>query len=114
VAAAALSFQQAIESLHNAESSHAASLATANASAARAMAAAPMAPPMNPLANPLGNQDLNALPGGSAPAAGERASVTHKFSIAGHEGYITVSLFQPDSRARSSSRWPRRVRRFPD
>jgi ribonucleoside-diphosphate reductase alpha chain len=39
-------------------------------------------------------QDLNAPP----PAVrhrlpGERASITHKFSIAGHEGYITVGLY---------------------
>ena len=33
----------------------------------------------------------------------ERASFTHKFDIAGHEGYITVGLYEDGRRARSSS-----------
>ncbi|HUB29378.1 MAG TPA: vitamin B12-dependent ribonucleotide reductase [Terracidiphilus sp.] len=39
-------------------------------------------------------QDLNAPPRAVRHRLpGERASVTHKFSIAGHEGYITVGLY---------------------
>jgi ribonucleoside-diphosphate reductase alpha chain len=38
-----------------------------------------------------------------APQAARRAhAITHKFDIAGHEGYITVGLFEDGSRARSS------------
>ena len=40
----------------------------------------------------------------------ERASITHKFNIGGHEGYITVGLYPNGSRARSSSPWPRKAR----
>jgi ribonucleoside-diphosphate reductase alpha chain len=37
-----------------------------------------------------------------------RPSVTHKFSVSGHEGYITVGLY-PDGRpANCSSPWPRK------
>jgi ribonucleoside-diphosphate reductase alpha chain len=32
----------------------------------------------------------------------ERHSITHKFDIAGHEGYITVGLFEDGTPARSS------------
>ena len=40
-----------------------------------------------------------------------RTAVTHKFDIAGHEGYLTVGLFEPmASPANCSSRWPRKVR----
>ena len=44
-----------------------------------------------------------AMPGFSAPAAvrrklpAERQSITHKFSIGGHEGYITVGMFEDGS-----------------
>jgi ribonucleoside-diphosphate reductase alpha chain len=39
-------------------------------------------------------QDLNAPPRAVRHRLpGERASITHKFSIAGHEGYITVGLY---------------------
>jgi len=49
------------------------------------LAPAPMAPPP---------QDLNAPPRAVRHRLPEeRASVTHKFSIAGHEGYITVGLY---------------------
>ena len=41
----------------------------------------------------------------------ERQSITHKFSIGGHEGYIHVGMYETASRARSSSAWPRRARR---
>ena len=44
--------------------------------------------------------------------ADERQSITHKFSIGGHEGYITVGMYDDGSRARSSSRWQRKDRRF--
>jgi ribonucleoside-diphosphate reductase alpha chain len=44
--------------------------------------------------NTLANQDLNAPPKAVRHRLPEeRASVTHKFSIAGHEGYITVGLY---------------------
>ncbi|KAA6458241.1 vitamin B12-dependent ribonucleotide reductase [Acidobacteria bacterium AB60] len=50
------------------------------------------APPPAPLAPPP--QDLNAPPRAVRHRlTEERASVTHKFSIAGHEGYITVGLY---------------------
>ena len=41
-----------------------------------------------------------------------RQSITHKFSISGHEGYITVGLFPKTARRVScSSRWPKKVPR---
>jgi ribonucleoside-diphosphate reductase alpha chain len=40
-------------------------------------------------------------------------SITHKFSIAGHEGYITVGMYEDGKPARSSWSWPRRARRSP-
>ena len=88
VAAAALAFQQAVEAMGTAEANHSANLATMRAAAAKA--AMPAAPPVTPLAN----QDLNAPPKAVRHRLPEeRASVTHKFSIAGHEGYITVGLY---------------------
>ena len=42
----------------------------------------------------------------------ERKSITHKFSIGGHEGYITGGMYD-ERRARSSSPWPRKAPRFP-
>ena len=38
----------------------------------------------------------------------EREAVTHKFSIAGHEGYLTVGLYEMHSPARSSCAWQRK------
>jgi ribonucleoside-diphosphate reductase alpha chain len=56
---------------------------------ARAAALAARPAPMTPA-----NQDLNAPPKAVRHRLPEeRASVTHKFSIAGHEGYITVGLY---------------------
>ena len=40
----------------------------------------------------------------------ERKSITHKFDIAGHEGYITVGMYEDGRRARFSSRCPSRAR----
>jgi ribonucleoside-diphosphate reductase alpha chain len=81
VYAAAQAFQQALESIGGLE--------------ARAIATpAPVTPVAAPIANPLANQDLNAPPKAVRHRLPEeRASVTHKFSIAGHEGYITVGLY---------------------
>ena len=40
----------------------------------------------------------------------ERMSITHKFNVGGHEGYITVGLYpRRRARARSSSPWPRKA-----
>jgi ribonucleoside-diphosphate reductase alpha chain len=39
-----------------------------------------------------------------------RTALTHKFDIAGHEGYLTVGLFETASPANCSSPWPRKVR----
>nr|WP_243663789.1 hypothetical protein [Rhodothermus marinus] len=45
----------------------------------------------------------------------ERPSITHKFSVAGHEGTCTSACTRtPACRARSSSRWPSRARRSRD
>jgi ribonucleoside-diphosphate reductase alpha chain len=60
------------------------------------LAAAKVAPPtpLAPAAPVQANQDLNAPPRAVRHRLPEeRASVTHKFSIAGHEGYITVGLY---------------------
>ncbi|GIT27992.1 MAG: hypothetical protein Ct9H300mP1_00380 [Planctomycetaceae bacterium] len=43
----------------------------------------------------------------SAGACRTRQSLTHKFSVGGHEGYITVGLFEEVLPASCSSRWPR-------
>ena len=43
----------------------------------------------------------------------ERASVTHKFSVGGHEGYITVGMYEDGRPGESSSRCPRKAPRFP-
>ena len=43
----------------------------------------------------------------------ERDALTHKFSIAGHEGYLTVGLYETGSRARSSFAWRRKAARCP-
>ncbi len=63
----------------------------AKAKAVKPVAAA--APPVHSV-HPVANQDLNAPPKAVRHRLPEeRASVTHKFSIAGHEGYITVGLY---------------------
>jgi ribonucleoside-diphosphate reductase alpha chain len=79
VYAAAQAFQAALDSITGLE--------------ARVAKPAAPAPPV-PVANALANQDLNAPPKAVRHRLPEeRASVTHKFSIAGHEGYITVGLY---------------------
>jgi ribonucleoside-diphosphate reductase alpha chain len=83
VYAASQAFQNALDSLAGFE-------ARAAAHAAKPAQAAPVAPVQNAVAN----QDLNAPPKAVRHRLPEeRASVTHKFSIAGHEGYITVGLY---------------------
>jgi ribonucleoside-diphosphate reductase alpha chain len=80
VFAAAQAFQASLDSIASLEA-HA------------AKAAIPVAPVATPVA-PVANQDLNAPPKAVRHRLPEeRASVTHKFSIAGHEGYITVGLY---------------------
>jgi ribonucleoside-diphosphate reductase alpha chain len=80
---AAQAFQAALDSIAGLE--------------ARVAKPAPVVPvPVAPVAaaNSLANQDLNAPPKAVRHRLPEeRASVTHKFSIAGHEGYITVGLY---------------------
>ena len=74
VIASALAFQQAMEEI-------------ATAAAVPTITATPA--PVSPAA-----QDLNAPPRAVRHRLPEeRASVTHKFSISGHEGYITVGLY---------------------
>ena len=47
-----------------------------------------------PMPSPMPGQDLNAPPRAVRHRLPEeRASITHKFSIGGHEGYITVGLY---------------------
>jgi ribonucleoside-diphosphate reductase alpha chain len=76
VIAAAASFQKAIEEI-------------AKAAAAPVMSPAPTFEAVQKAA-----QDLNAPPRAVRHRLPEeRASITHKFSIAGHEGYITVGLY---------------------
>ena len=99
VIAAAAAFHKTMESLVDSDLKlDAARAETARLAAVKA--APPTAPivPVSPLANPLAsqlaNQDLNAPPKAVRHRLPEeRASVTHKFSIAGHEGYITVGLY---------------------
>ena len=79
VAAVAASFQKALDDV-------------AKASAVMVLTASPAIGAASEPAREV--QDLNAPP----PAVRhrlqeERASITHKFSIAGHEGYITVGLY---------------------
>jgi ribonucleoside-diphosphate reductase alpha chain len=84
VYAAAEAFQRTLDSIAAFE---------ARAAAATAVRTAPAAPAA-PMQNALANQDLNAPPKAVRHRLPEeRASVTHKFSIAGHEGYITVGLY---------------------
>ncbi|HEX4320244.1 MAG TPA: vitamin B12-dependent ribonucleotide reductase, partial [Acidobacteriaceae bacterium] len=81
VFAAAQAFEKTLESIAEFEAR------------AAALAAKPPAPAA-PVRNALENQDLNAPPKAVRHRLPEeRASVTHKFSIAGHEGYITVGLY---------------------
>jgi ribonucleoside-diphosphate reductase alpha chain len=74
VVAAANAFQKSVEEI-------------AKAAAVPVIKAVPVTPAVPP-------QDLNAPPRAVRHRLPEeRASVTHKFSIAGHEGYITVGLY---------------------
>jgi len=74
ISAAAVAFQKSLEEI-------------AKADAIPVVAAVPAAPVVP-------EQDLNAPPRAVRHRLPEeRASVTHKFSIAGHEGYITVGLY---------------------
>jgi ribonucleoside-diphosphate reductase alpha chain len=60
------------------------------------IAKAAAAPALDANSEPAGNQaqDLNGPPRAIRHRLqDERASITHKFSIAGHEGYITVGLY---------------------
>jgi len=41
--------------------------------------------------------------------ADTRRSLTHKFNVAGHEGYLTVGLYEDGKPGELSSRWPRRA-----
>jgi hypothetical protein len=41
----------------------------------------------------------------------ERVGLTHHFSIAGNEGYLTVGLYPNGQPVKSSSGWQRRARR---
>jgi len=74
------------------------SIASLEAHAAKMAQAVPVAPPAIPASapalGPIESQDLNAPPKAVRHRLPEeRASVTHKFSIAGHEGYITVGMY---------------------
>jgi ribonucleoside-diphosphate reductase alpha chain len=83
VFAASQAFQKTLDSLAGFEAR----------AAAQAAKPAPVAPAV-PVQNAIANQDLNAPPKAVRHRLPEeRASVTHKFSIAGHEGYITVGLY---------------------
>ena len=74
VIAAAASFQHALDEI--------------------AKAAAVPVVPATPMASHTPPQDLNGPPRAVRHRLPEeRASITHKFSIAGHEGYITVGLY---------------------
>jgi ribonucleoside-diphosphate reductase alpha chain len=86
IIAAAAAFQATLDALASSE----VKMAEVKAAAAKVAAVAPV-----PLAaNMPANQDLNAPPKAVRHRLPEeRASVTHKFSIAGHEGYITVGLY---------------------
>ncbi len=70
-------------------------LQAAAAAPAAAVSAAPLAVPAPmPVAASTTSQDLNAPPRAVRHRLPEeRASITHKFSIGGHEGYITVGLY---------------------
>jgi ribonucleoside-diphosphate reductase alpha chain len=88
VIAAAAAFQATLDALASAE------VKAATAKAAPPVPVAPVAPVMPAPAPIHANQDLNAPPKAVRHRLPEeRASVTHKFSIAGHEGYITVGLY---------------------
>jgi ribonucleoside-diphosphate reductase alpha chain len=84
VIAAAAAFQATLDAMRD---------VAAKAAAANQAKSAPAIPvPVVPV--PMANQDLNAPPKAVRHRLPEeRASVTHKFSIAGHEGYITVGLY---------------------
>uniref|UniRef100_E6QKU3 Vitamin B12-dependent ribonucleotide reductase n=1 Tax=mine drainage metagenome TaxID=410659 RepID=E6QKU3_9ZZZZ len=88
---AAKAFELALADLASAKAS---SLAAVRQVASQAAATQITSPIPAPLASPLASQDLNAPPRAIRHRLPEeRASITHKFSIAGHEGYITVGLY---------------------
>jgi ribonucleoside-diphosphate reductase alpha chain len=61
-----------------------------------------------PTTEPIEQSDLSGPPPANRHRLlDERAAITHHFSIAGHEGYLTVGLYPTASRARSLSAWPR-------
>ena len=83
-------------------------------SAAATPAPVASTPVAAPVTEPLPAQQ-NLFPGAQRrklPA--ERDSITHKFSIGGHEGYLTVGKYYDGSRAKSSSRWRKKARRYPE
>ena len=43
----------------------------------------------------------------------ERQAITHKFSIAGHEGYITVGMFEDGAPGEVFITWPKKALRSP-
>lgn len=42
----------------------------------------------------------------------ERRSITHKFQVGSHEGYLVVGLYPDGSQERFSLRWPKRARPY--
>ena len=55
-------------------------------------------------------QERPAGGGAASKLPDERQSLTHKFSIAGHEGYIHVGLYETGEPGEIFVRWPRRAR----
>jgi ribonucleoside-diphosphate reductase alpha chain len=95
LAAAAAFFRNAMDMIGAIGAMGTASEAPAPAAAALAPAATPAAAPV---VTPAVASDPAQDPNGPPRAVRhrlqeERASITHKFSIAGHEGYITVGLY---------------------
>jgi ribonucleoside-diphosphate reductase alpha chain len=73
-----------------------------------------MSAPVNaPLANEAAQpEDLSGPPAANCHRLpDERTGITHHFSIAGHEGYLTVGLYPNGNWVKSSSGWQRRARR---
>jgi len=65
--------------------------------------------PQPPLPDAREDDNLDAPPRAVAKAKEERMSITHKFNIGGHEGYLIVGLDPDGERGESSSRWERRL-----
>jgi len=81
VIAAAAAFQNAMEEI-------------AKAAAVPVLTATPSPAPAPPERNTVSEQDPNGPPRAVRHRLPEeRASITHKFSIGGHEGYVTVGLY---------------------